>query len=449
LPAVRAALRSVSFERALAPCIALTIFAFVCGSASVPEVDRVGNKARWAMLFALLVVAARAAWRSAPRRLHQPVAAVVWVLALAGASTIWSVSPRTTFEHAASFAVLILAGAFAAAACARHPERVLFGVLGGAVLVAFGGLVLLAVDRHWALRRGSIGVPTRFRGLGVDANTASLLYGIVLPVAVYAFLRARTTRGRVAAGAAFLLLDASVIGSGSRAPLIGGFAASLLLVLLIPLRRRPLAVALVVLLGLSVGLGTIPKPLTRQPPPKKAPFVQPVAKAGYQNAEIVFPLEDDVGRSLPGHGQTELKRSLTGGSGRLGAWKGALHQAALRPIAGHGFGTEGVVFDDRYVNFAGSLPENSYIGLLLELGVVGLLSFLAVFALWLVDGARAWRVAEPEQRLVLAGSAAGLVSGLVMAVVQSYFYAAGNVATLSFWLCGLVLVVEASQVRRA
>lgn len=449
MPAVRAALRSLPFERALSACIALTIFAFVCGSGSVPEVDRFGNKARWAMLLVLLVVAAGAAWREAPRRVPRPMAAAGWLLVLAVVSVAWSVDPRVTFERAGAFILVVAAAALVAAACARHAERALLGVLGGAVLVAFGGLVLLAVDRHWALKRGSTGVPTRFRGLGVDANTASLLYGVVLPVAVFAVMRARNSAQRVAAVAAFLLLDGSIVASGSRAPLVGGFAAALLVAALQPARRLTTAAALAAVLALSVGLGTIAKPLSTNPPPKKPAFVQPAAKQGYENAEVVFPLEDDVGRSLPGQGEQEQKRSLTGSSGRLAAWKGALHEATLRPVAGHGFGTEATVFDDRYANFAGGVPESSYIGLLLELGIVGLLSFVAVFALWLVAGARAWIAASPERRLLIAGSGAALVSGLVMAFVQSYFYSAGNVATLSFWLCGFLLVAVSAEAKDA
>jgi hypothetical protein len=448
LPAVRAALRSLPFERALTGCVALTIFAFVCGSSSVPDVDRFGNKLRWAMLAVLFVVAAGAAWSAARRRAAGPFAATLWVLVLAVASTVWSVDPRLTFEKAGSFAILVAAAGLVAAACTRRPDRALLGILGGAVLVAIGGLVLLAVDRHWALKRGSTGVPTRFRGLGLDANTASLLYGVALPVAVYAFVRARTTGQRVAAAAAFLLLDGSIVGSGSRAPLVGGFAAALLVALLLPARRVVTTVALAALLGLSVGLATVPKPLSTNPPPKAAPH-EPTPRPGYVNAELVFPLESDLGRSLPGHGGLEHKHSLLGSSGRLDAWRGALHQVALRPVAGHGFGTEGTVFVNRYFFFAGNLPENSYIGLLLQLGIAGLLWFVAVFVLWLVAGALAWRPASPDTRLALAASAAAVVSGLIMAVVQSYFYSAGNVATLSFWLAGLLLVAVAAEARRA
>jgi O-Antigen ligase len=448
LPAVRAALRSPSFEQALAACISLTIFAFACGSSSVPEVVRVGTKLRWAMLVVLLVVAAGAARRMLPRTPSRSVLAAAWLLLLAVGSTAWSVDPRLTFERAGAFALLVVAAGLAAAACARRPERALLAVLGGAALVAVAGLVLLAVDRRWALQQGSTGVPTRFRGIGLDANTSSLLFGIALPLAIYAFLRARTAPGRAAAAGVFLLLDGSIVASGSRAPLGAGFVAALLVALLSPPRRLVTAAAVLVLLGASVGIDTIPKPLSTNPPAPVSSS-QPTPKPGYYNAEQVFPLESDLGRPLPGHGIPEKPRSLTGSSGRTEAWRGALHQVALRPVAGHGFGTEDRVFVNRYYFFAGGVPENSYIGLLLELGVVGLLSFLAAFALWYLDGIRAWLAARGDTRLALTGAGAGLASGLIMAVVQSYFYSAGDIATLSLWLCGLVLVAVASQVRRA
>lgn len=437
---MRPAFRSPPFERALAACVALTIFAFVCGSSSVPEVDRFGNKARWAMLVVLLVVAAGAAWRAAPRRLPAGAVSAAWLSALALASTAWSVDPRLTFERAVAFVLVLLAAALVALACARRPERALGGVLWGAVLVAVAGLVLLAVDRHWALKRGSMEAPTRFRGLGVDANTASLLYGVALPLAVFFVMRARARTDRLAGVAAFLLLGGSIVGSGSRAPLIAGFGAALLVAALAPARRVVAAAAVAVCFAVAIGLVALPKPLSTNPPPKKPAFVQPTPRPGYANAELVFPLGDDVGRSLPGQGEKLATRSLTGSSGRLGAWKGALHQAWLRPVAGHGFGMESIVFDDRYAGFVGGVPESSYVGLLLELGIAGLVSFAVVFVLWLVRGGRSWPAAPSERRIALLGAGAGFSSGLVMAVVQSYFYSAGNIATLSFWLCGFLLV---------
>ena len=79
-----------------------------------------------------------------------------------------------------------------------------------------------------------------------------------------------------------------------------------------------------------------------------------------------------VGRPLPGGGEPPVERSFFGASGRTEAWRGALQQAAERPLLGFGFGTEDKAFVDRYYGFVGSLPENSYIGISLQLGLVGL-----------------------------------------------------------------------------
>ena len=76
--------------------------------------------------------------------------------------------------------------------------------------------------------------------------------------------------------------------------------------------------------------------------------------------------------------RTRRERTLTGSSGRTEAWRGALGLAADRPLVGYGFGTEDRTFVDRYVFFNSNVPENSYIGILLQLGLVGLLLLLAL-----------------------------------------------------------------------
>ena len=72
----------------------------------------------------------------------------------------------------------------------------------------------------------------------------------------------------------------------------------------------------------------------------------------YLDAEGAYPLDDDIGRPLPGGGQPTVRRSFLGSSGRIEAWKGALRQAEQRPLLGYGFGTESRVFVDRYYTFA-------------------------------------------------------------------------------------------------
>jgi O-antigen ligase len=102
-------------------------------------------------------------------------------------------------------------------------------------------------------------------------------------------------------------------------------------------------------------------------------------------------------------------------------------------VAGYGFGTEDRVFVDRYVFFNSNVPENSYIGLFLQLGLVGL-ALLGAFTLFAI--VRALRTAGGPNA---AACAAVVAAGLVLALFQSYLYAAGNNATAAFWISGFLL----------
>jgi O-antigen ligase len=150
------------------------------------------------------------------------------------------------------------------------------------------------------------------------------------------------------------------------------------------------------------------------------------------DVERAYPLEDDIGRPLPGGGEPEIERSLFGASGRTEAWRGAIGRAAERPLLGFGFGTEARAFVDRYYAFVGGRPENSYIGIAIQLGSVGLAALLALLAVLVVGGR-----GSPAG---LGSACAGVVAaGLAVAVVQSYLYAAGNIAAATFWIAAFLL----------
>jgi O-antigen ligase len=136
---------------------------------------------------------------------------------------------------------------------------------------------------------------------------------------------------------------------------------------------------------------------------------------------------------------TSRPRTIFGTSGRAEAWQGALEQAAKRPLVGFGFGTESRVFVERYVGFESNLPENSYIGLFLQLGIVGLAVFLALPALLVVRAVRAPARLDPARLRLAAACAGGLGAGLVLALFQSYIYSAGNNASAAVWICGFLL----------
>jgi MFS family permease len=85
------------------------------------------------------------------------------------------------------------------------------------------------------------------------------------------------------------------------------------------------------------------------------------------------------------------------------------------------------------------VPENSYIGLFLQVGAAGLAAFAVFLGVVLAQGTLALsRLADRERRLG-AACAGAIVGGLVLAIFQSYLYSVGNNATAAFWICVFLL----------
>lgn len=419
------------------------MFVTALGSSSVADLTRVGRPLRWAALLALVVAAGAAAWARRDRlpgpRL--PAAASVSLAALTLVSSLWSVQPRLTAERAVSLALVLAAAGFAAVAAAgtrAFAERLVHGVVAGAAAVALAGLPLLGLDHAAAVHAASVGVPARYQGIGESPNTVALLLAIAVPLATWIAL----ARRRLIGVAALVLFWGSLAASASRGGLVGALAGSLVVVALETRTLRTAVAAGAVLCALfaaAVGAGQLSKPgAAPRSSPAPATHSRPPR---YVDVEQVYPLEDDLGRPLPGRGDNEGTRTLLGSSGRTEVWNYALGQVLQRPVAGYGFGTEEKVFVDRFANFEGGRVENSYIGWLLQLGAVGLGAFAAVIAAAVAAGRRGLRGGFG------AAAAGGLAGGLVVALVQSYVYSAGNVAALAFWLAAALVAVAAVPVR--
>lgn len=434
-----AAPRQLLLDRLVPLLAGLMVLAAAAGSSSVPRLTRIGHGARWGVLVALLLAAA--AWSlprvRVPRRATLAAAALVGLAILSAA---WSVEPRTSFERGASLGLLFATCSFVAAAVRRRTERaaaVLVGLLGGATAVGVAGLLLLAFDRTRAVQAATYEAPARYQGLGQNPNTVGLLFALATPIATWALLAARTRRRRATAGCVLGLFVGTIVASGSRGAIVAG-AVGAAIVLASSHRRRTIALAaLVSTVVAAAAIQTIPSPATTAVSTAVSPAAAPpAARKGYVDAESVYPLDADVGQPLPGGGQPLIRRGLFAASGRLDAWGGTLHEVARRPIVGHGFGTEQDVFIDRYYRFVGGLPEDSYLGLALQLGIVGVVALAALVGVLAVAGVRAL---QATRRDVAAAGLGILVSGLAIAVVQSYVYSVGNIATTTLWLGAFLL----------
>lgn len=430
------------------------------GSSSVSVADRIGGPGRWVALFALLVVAAGAlVVRRVPLRVT-PVALAAGALAVLGlASAAWSVLPGLTVQRAGTFAVLLLATALVGLLAAQDAAlaRRLLEALGGATAVlALLGILHYLVDPDIAVQAAEVTSGSRFRGIGENPNTLPMLFAVVLPAA--GWLAATASRRLVAAGwiAVAVLLLGSISASGSRGAMIGA-APALALVLVLCMRGRVLAVALaatVAAFAVAVAGTSVSKPLPASPAPVAAvpggaagePLASPsglaaLVAADGRPADVVLDLGHDpneIGRARPGQASVAIRRTLFGSSGRAQAWDGGLRQSLDRPLLGFGFGTEDRVFLDRYYVFESTRIENSFLGFWLQIGVAGLLAFVAVLAVLAARLLRGWR--ELRRTPGPAVAAAGIVlSGAVMAIPQSYVYSVGNVATAAFWAGAFVL----------
>jgi len=413
------------------------------------------------MLFVLAIIAIALHVRRGNIRFPVGPGAGILVLGtfLAGlglASTSWSGDPRQTFHRAAAFALVLGTVAALGTAASDDPRigrAALVGIVVSVGILNAAGLLLLLVHAHEAAQSASTSSPWRFRGIGENPDTVSMLAGITMPLAIWLALSARDRAGRLAWSACIVLSYAAITLSGSRGALAAAVAGSLAMSACLYVVRRDLRPALklagvVILLGVSsLGLSRVPSPATTvagantsssTTSGKTGVETQPVPSG----ASIDHPdglLTDEVG--LPQHG-----RPLLSSSGRVQAWSGAIDLGNERPLLGYGFGTESDVFFDHYQVFESDLVENSYIGMYLQLGMVGLLALVGLLGLVALVAVRGVRSVSPDAPLpALVGV---LCAGAVVMVVQSFVYSPGDLSVLPFWLCVGIGAVEGVHVPR-
>jgi O-antigen ligase len=398
----------------------------------------VGRAVRWAALAelaAVVVLYVLVAGRGRVSRAFGLLLGSFLVLALA--STAWSPDASLTAGRWLTVAAVFVVGVSLAGAAARRAqlvEIVVLGVVAGVVLLALLGLANLWADSERAIVPPTTQAAARYNGIGGNPNTMAMLIALVLPAVVWLLISAPTRARRVLAVGVFALLFGSLVASGSRGALLGSLVGVLVFAAVAPLgRRRALVTGLaaLTLFGAAVAVLEIPQPAKTNPVirpdivPPSTPALSPL------DVQARLPLESEVG--FPRPREPAFERTLFTSSGRLGAWEGALDQALERPLLGYGFGTEERVFSDRYYLHYSERPENSYLGTLLQLGVVGLVVLVALLALVV------WRVRRVRGG-PLAACAGALACGLVLAVSQSFLTSVGSPAMLPFWVLALLLV---------
>jgi O-antigen ligase len=468
---------AVSLEQAAAALLATCVVFFSLGSSSVSWLRSAGQDLRWPALLALWLVAV---WLAVQRRglvARGLVAAIVWLagvlLGLMLISAAWSSEPRLSFERAVSFAILLTAtGALAVAAAARPrlARLLLAGIVAGVALVLAAGFLLLLVHPSSAEQTRSTLAPWRFRGLGENPNTVSMLASMTMPLMLWALLESEGRRRRAAA-ATFVLAYATIVLSASRGALLAALLGTLALSLLWP-RQVALRIAGVATAAFVLGVAVAQIPQAATPPVVSGVSVR-TTSTGTTTVQTTTTTGTGTGTGTTPTGATGptasgqlplpavargtarledesgplARRTLFGSSGRAQAWQGAIEQGNEAPLLGYGFGTEDDVFVDHFAAFQGRRPENSLIGLYLQLGVIGLALFVSLGLALLASGVRALGALARRERLLLGACLGAVAGGIVLMLFQSYVYAAGNLSAASFWTCALLLAAAGSWAR--
>lgn len=400
---------------------------------------------RWLILALALLAAGAAAFLRWTRNGARPNAGLVrmgfWAASFVGVALLsagWSVAPKLSFERAVSLGalfVLALLVAYVTGDDARARRRALAGLAAGALVVGVLSVFLLVVDRSAAVQQASPVTPWRYRGFTENPNTISILAAVALPLIGWLALTAAERRASIVWAAGGVLLLASIIAAESRGGLVAGVAglAALSLVEVRPARRSIAALAVLA----AILVGGIELRVATDPGQAQFVSIQPLAPSGAHHVLTrTYELpgeESEIGNPL-------LSRTAASvaGSGRVSEWKGVLKQVEERPLLGYGFGTEERVFVDRWYYFQGGTAENSYLGLLLQLGVLGELMLCGIGVTLLVMSVRALR-AKVSARGEIGAEAGVLVAAACLMLIQSYIYSVGDVATGTVWIALFLL----------
>ena len=427
------------------------VVAFACGSSSLAGIKTRAGEVRWLVLGAVLLGALAASVHRYRVAGDRPSSGLVRTtlfpaafLVLALLSTAWSVTPRLTAERAVSLG-LLFALATALAYCtqgdAAARRRIFVGLASGAIAIAVLGIVVLIVRYDNAVQSGTSQTPWRFRGFTENPNTISVLAAVAVPIVVWLAISGRSGRERGLWLAGTVLLIASMIAAESRGGILAG-DLGLAAVVLAAVRPRRSAAACLAAIALVTTGGIGLREVVNPPIP---PFVSAIAPAP-EPVPVPVPGTRPTGplpgstRELPratdeiGNPLLSRENTSTAGSGRISAWAGALRTAEQRPALGYGFGTEQKVFIDRWYYFNGGSAENSFLGILLQLGLVGL-ALISAFGLLLLY--RSIRLIGSAREVGESATAAGLgvlVAAVGVMVIQSYLYSVGNVATATVWI---------------
>jgi len=390
-PGPLVALSSVLASAGFARAFTLTVFATVFGSAAIRGLASEVTLGTIALGLCLLGVGVLWSRRREIELVRLAPTTLVLLVAWAGASVLWSADPAASLAGwgalvGVSFLAVVIGHVRDALQTVRALGDVLRWLLGASLALEVLSGILLDLPIPFLGIQGDIAVLGPVQGIFGTRN----VLGFVTVIALITFLVEYRTQS-VRPGAAI----ASVVLAGSLAALSGS----------------PTVLAVAV----ATGVATLALTLVRRLPAHRRPLAQLVLGAGVIVAVAAgYAVRDGLAALVDARADLSLRTDL---------WSELLTFVAYRPVEGFGwFGPWSLeAFPFAALNFALGERHTSaldaYLDVLLQLGWVGLLLFLALGALAL---ARGWLVASERRSVVHAWAPLTLVALLSFSLFESF-----------------------------
>ncbi len=385
--------------------------------------------------------------RRLPRRIYSLDLVVLGFLILAWASSIYSISPLLTFGRTGSVALLYLAVFWGVWAGVDYmgARPIVNGFILATAIVFIGNVVTLPLQDVEGALFGN-----RFRGFLESANTVGLYASFMLPLVLWAAAESQWRKSRYRWLLALLLV--SLLLSQSRTGLAGTLVGGgYFLYHACPRQRKRLAIVAAVFVVMNVAWSQLvfrtEAPNLHWPWPAvlHAASVQPADHPPRAVSSEAADREPPSFLDRVRAGWERLKRNprnvnLADLGGRLWVWREGVKYVTERPLFGYGFGVEELIMKLHGFHEAtyGNRFHNSFLGMALQLGQIGVVAFYGPLVVLFVRERRsslAYR--QAPLRYALRGLC---LAALVMSCFESWIYAPGNAFAFPFWTSVMLLV---------
>ena len=390
--------------------IFLTVLCLVLAQSPFPKIESAGLFLRWVFfaLFSLHVFGDIFLGRTVRNIKIFDVLAIVFVI-YALLSSFYSPFPILSRQRAMTVLFLYISVFWIIWKYAydEGPEKVVYLILRATILIFILSYLMIFASPSLVFLSG------RFQGIFQNPNSVGITCAILLPLSLWHFLE---TKKRTALFLFFLMLVALFLSASRNA--INATTVAMLYFIYLSSRKYRLSVFLVSLaLILMVSWS-----------------IQILATHLFQ---VYY--------------RTETISTI---GGRIEVWPYAWDLIRERPIFGYGFGVEDRILSFKYIVFKkpppGGYMHNSYLGMMLQLGIVGfIILYSPLFILLFKELSLTFKELylrqdskTPTLRYALQAS---FISGLLCCIFESWIYSVGNAQAFPFWVIIMLLVFYADQ----